>query len=96
MTTSPEAFLHACDNISLEALQLCNGCEETILQLRTLLKSIQPQLPAGSAAQDLAHIACALADDCLDELGDKLPRLRRELGAAGEVALSPDSLATTP
>ena len=67
--------------IASEALQLCNASSEVISQLRTLLRSIQPQLPANSAAHDLAKIARSLAEDWLVELDEKTTRLRDELGA---------------
>jgi len=93
--THPESFLSACNSISLEALDLGDECAETITQLRTLVKSIQPQLLAGSAAHELARIAYLIADDHLKELNQKLPRLRRELGA-DQKAVSPTALATAP
>lgn len=74
-----EAIPRSTASIASEALQLSDASSEVISQLRTLLRSIQPQLPANSAAHDLAMIARSLAEDWQVELDEKTTRLRDEL-----------------
>lgn len=68
---------------------------EVISQMRTLLRSVQPQLAPDSAARDLAKIACSLADDWMAQLNEETAQLRSELGA-GPQEVSPPALSIAP
>lgn len=89
-----EAIPRSTAAIASEALQLSDASSEVISQLRTLLRSIQPQLPANSATHDLAKIARSLAEDWQVELDETTTRLRKELGAQ-LAPLAADALCAT-
>ncbi|HEY6612283.1 MAG TPA: hypothetical protein VIZ86_14270 [Pseudomonas sp.] len=90
-----EAIPRSTAAIANEALQLSDASSEVISQLRTLLRTVQPQLAVGSAAHDLAKIARSLAEDWQVELEERTTRLRDELGAQ-PAPLAADALCATP